>query len=103
ASTIGEPVLNAEVHVPVFPVEQLIPEGVLVTVPLPSTWTVTVVVASERPPALPTPSANASISASAPQPAALRIEPRSLLRKSRVRTPFKTERRTSRAPGFGRT
>ncbi len=43
----------------VLPFPQSIPAGRLVTVPLPTTLTVTVVVASERPPALPTPSASA--------------------------------------------
>src|SRR6266516_7374303 len=50
---------------------QLIPAGLLVTVPWPTTWTVTVVVNSDRPLALPTPSTRTNTSPAASQPSLL--------------------------------
>ncbi len=73
---------------------QLSPVGVLFTLPPPMTSTVTVVIVAVRPLALPTPSTIASVSASSPQPTALRIEPRNLLAKTHSRYGPKEETHT---------
>jgi hypothetical protein len=70
-STIVESVVKGNEHV--FGPTQAIPAGLLVTVPWPTTWTVTVVVKSDRPLALPTPSASISTSPAASQTTLLPI------------------------------